>query len=144
MDRQRAPGFVPERLRARGRRAFAAGIPAGFALLGTLLLVGAAGCGTGAPPGEGYEILGFVTEAQGTGEGPPIGGALVVFDSDTGRHVEAMTESNGHYRVFLVSDTRFGQLTVSAAGYQDRRTTVFFDSASRRVDVSLARGAEEP
>jgi hypothetical protein len=112
------------------------------------VLVGAlmsAGCGTNAPPGEGYEIIGFVVESVGTGDdGPPIAGAMVRFQGDTGRAVEGVSESNGRYRLFIVSDSRFGQITANAAGFQEARETVFFDSPSRRVDLVLPREGEMP
>ncbi len=114
------------------------------ALLSAVLGLGA-GCGTGAPPGEGYELVGFVVESSGTGDdGPPIAGAMVRFTSDTGRSVEGATESNGRYRLFLVSDTRFGEITASAPGFLEARETVFFDSPSRRVDLVLPREGESP
>lgn len=108
--------------------------------MGVLLATLAGGCGTSAPPGEGYEIIGFVVESRGTGDdGPPIAGAMVRFQSDTGRVAEGLSESNGRYRLFVVSDTRFGQISATAAGFQEARETVFFDSPSRRVDLVLPR-----
>jgi hypothetical protein len=129
MHRHRSSGFVPALV---GRLA-----------LGALLLTMSSGCGTDAPPGEAYEIIGFVVEATGTGDdGPPIAGAMIRFQSDTGRVAEALSESNGRYRLFVVSDTRFGQISATAAGYQEARETVFFDSPSRRVDLVLPRALE--
>jgi len=81
----------------------------------------------------------------GTGDdGPPIAGAMVRFQGDTGRAVEGVSESNGRYRLFIVSDSRFGQITANAAGFQEARETVFFDSPSRRVDLVLPREGEMP
>ena len=126
MHRHRASAFVPALVRGL--------------LLGVLAQTLAGGCGTEAPPGEGYEIVGFVVESVGTGDdGPPIAGAMVRFQSDTGRVAEGLSESDGRYRLFIVSDTRFGQISASAAGFQEARETVFFDSPSRRVDLVLPR-----
>lgn len=108
-------------------------------------LAATAACGPGAPPGEGYEIVGFVVESVGTGtDGPPIAGATVRFTSDTGRSAEGISESNGRYRLFLVSDTRFGQVSATATGFLEGRETVFFDSPSRRVDLALIREGTDP
>lgn len=134
MHRHRTLAFVPARLRAL--------VVSASLALGTL---GHAGCGAGEPPGEGYEIVGFVVESVGTGDdGPPIAGAMVRFQSDTGRAVEGLSESNGRYRLFVVSDSRFGQITATAAGFQEGRETVFFDTTSRRVDLVLPRDGSMP
>lgn len=114
-------------------------------MLGVLFATVSSGCGTGSPPGEAYEIIGFVVESRGTGDdGPPIAGAMVRFQSDTGRVAEGVSESNGRYRLFVVSETRFGQISATAAGFQEARETVFFDSPSRRVDLVLARDGSMP
>ena len=115
-----------------------------LALVGGILLAGSllavAGCGTNEPPGVGYELVGNIVESVGNGtDGPPIGGALVRFVGDTGRVEETTSQSNGRYRIFVVSDTRFGQLTASAAGFADARQTVYFDIPQRRVDLALPR-----
>jgi len=134
MHRHRTPAFVPATRRAL--------VGMASVLVGALM---SAGCGTNAPPGEGYEIIGFVVESVGTGDdGPPIAGAMVRFQGDTGRAVEGVSESNGRYRLFIVSDSRFGQITANAAGFQEARETVFFDSPSRRVDLVLPREGEMP
>lgn len=100
-------------------------------------------CGTDTPPGEGYEIVGFVVESVGNGdEGPPIAGATVHFETDTGREVETTSESNGRYRLYILSDARFGQVRASAAGFVDARETVYFDTPQRRIDLALPRLAE--
>jgi hypothetical protein len=57
---------------------------------------------------------------------------------------EGVSESNGRYRLFVVSETRFGQISATAAGFQEARETVFFDSPSRRVDLVLARDGSMP
>lgn len=117
---------------------------AGLAALGAVLAV-LAGCGPSAPPGEGYEIVGLVVESVGTGtDGPPIAGAMVRFTSDTGRSTDGVTQSDGRYRLFLVSDTRFGELRATAPGFLEGRTTVFFDSPTRRVDLALPREGTAP
>jgi hypothetical protein len=69
---------------------------------------------------------------------------MVRFQSDTGRVAEGVSESNGRYRLFVVSETRFGQISATAAGFQEARETVFFDSPSRRVDLVLARDGSMP
>jgi hypothetical protein len=126
MHRHRSLGFVPALVR--------------WLVLGLLVAATSSGCGAGSPPGEGYEIIGFVVESQGTGDdGPPIAGAMIRFQSDTGRVAEGVSESDGRYRLFIVSDTRFGQISATAAGFQEARETVFFDSPSRRVDLVLPR-----
>jgi hypothetical protein len=102
-------------------------------------------CGREGPPGESYEIVGFVVEAVGAGtDGPPIGGATVRFASDTGRTAEAVSDGNGRYRIFVLSETRFGVVTASAAGYADARATVYFDTPQRRLDLALPRVAAAP
>jgi hypothetical protein len=136
MDRHRAALRVPAALRARS-------VWVGLALLA----LGAvdAGCGREGPPGESYEIVGFVVESVGEGtDGPGIGGAMVRFESDTGRTVETVSEGNGRYRIYVLSETRFGQVTASAPGYGEARETVFFDSPQRRLDLALPRLEPEP
>ena len=141
MDRHRRDLRVPD-LARRGRRGVLA---SALVLLGGSLLVGGglllgAGCGTSEPPGVGYELVGNIVESVGNGtDGPPIGGALVRFVGDTGRVEETTSQSNGRYRIFIVSDTRFGQLTASAPGFADARQTVYFDTPQRRVDLALPR-----
>lgn len=99
-----------------------------------------ASCGRVEPPGETYEVLGFVVEAVDSDRrGPPIAGATVSLSMDTGQRVEGTTDSSGRYRLRIVSDTRFGELRASASGFASARSTVFFDSASRRVDLALGR-----
>ncbi len=134
MHGQRTLAFVPVRLRA-----YAASAAIALGMLAN------SSCGTSAPPGEGYEIIGFVVESVGTGDdGPPIAGAMVRFQGDTGSAVEGISESNGRYRLFVVSDSRFGQITANAAGFLEGRETVFFDTTSRRVDLVLPRDGSMP
>ncbi|GAB4203375.1 MAG: hypothetical protein OHK0013_17450 [Sandaracinaceae bacterium] len=151
MHRHRADLRVPAAPRVVARRAPAAWTSAfGRARLG-LLLAGlvvfwlfvsglAAGCGRAGPPGDSYEIVGLVVEAAGDGtHGPPVGGATVRFQSDTGRTAETVSEGNGRYRIYVLSDTRFGQVTATADGYREARRTVYFDTPQRRLDLALSR-----
>jgi hypothetical protein len=112
--------------------------------LGAWLVFSLVGCGPGSPPGEGYELIGFVVEARGGERGPPIAGATVRFEADTGRVSEDVSESDGRYRLFVVSDVRFGQVTARAGGFGEARQTVFFDAPSRRLDLALPRDGAMP
>ncbi|MBX7192375.1 MAG: carboxypeptidase-like regulatory domain-containing protein [Sandaracinaceae bacterium] len=132
MHRQRPPAYVPAAVTRR--------LGVGLALALAALALAPAGCDTNSVPGESYEIVGFIVEAQGTGgAGPPIANAMVRFENDTGRHTEGVSESDGHFRLFIYSETRFGELSASAPGFQDARATVYFDTPSRRVDLALPR-----
>lgn len=134
MHRHPSPRNVPHGL-LRGLTLCVGALCVGALCVGLL-----SGCGAGEAPGEGYEVLGFVVEARGTGtDGPRIGGATLHFETDTGRTVEGVSQGDGRYRLFIVSDTRFGYLRANAPGYLEARETVYFDSPSRRLDLVLPR-----
>lgn len=83
---------------------------------------------------ESYELSGFVTRL-GSDEG--IRGATVRFTSNTLRVDETQTNGNGFYEMVVTTDSQFGQVRATAEGYQPNEETVFFDTTSRRVDISL-------
>jgi len=99
-----------------------------------LSLLAFSACDDGGPPTQGFEVAGFVTDGE-TGRG--IGGATVVFRSDTLYEESTTTEGNGRYELAVDSDTPFGEIIASAEGYSTRQVTVFFDVSSRRIDVEL-------
>lgn len=98
------------------------------------------GCEGGAPVEE-LELSGRVTvfnEGSPDG-GEPVEGATVVFTSDTLLSAETSTNGAGRYRLLVLSDTRFGEVRASAAGFRDATATVFFDRSPRRVDLAMPR-----
>ncbi len=125
------------------QRVLRSGSPPPRPALALLLVLGAlsaVGCGPSGPTGEGFELVGYVLEARGPGAtGPPIANAHVRFESDTGRSVEGTSAGNGRYRLFIVTDTPYGQVSASAPGYLEARRSVYFDAPSRRIDVILTR-----
>lgn len=102
-----------------------------------------AACGRGAEPGSTYEVTGLVTVADGTEDGPPIGGARVVFTGDTGITAETVTNDDGTYRIGVVSDSRFGHVDAEASGYGSATESVYFDTPTRRIDLRLVAAASD-
>jgi len=82
----------------------------------------------------GFEVEGRVTDGF-TGEG--LSGADITFTSDTGFSATSRTGGGGRYRMSVESDVRFGQVRAEHEGYGPAEGTVFFDSDSRVVDLSL-------
>ena len=85
-------------------------------------------------PVEDFEVSGFITDR---GTGAAIEGATVSFVSDTRFASATITNEDGLYQMAVETDRPFGQVTANAAGYETNDTTVFFDTRTRRVDLTL-------
>ena len=107
-------------------------------IFGALLL--AAGCGSDDSGTSTYELAGVVEDIA---SGDPVGGARVTFTSDTLYRAEASTDDEGYYEMSVVTDVPFGQVRAEKDGFLMDEKSVFFDSASRRIDLGLRR-AEGP
>ena len=112
-------------------------MPARFPLASILAIF--AGC-QGNPQLISYGVYGYVESAQ---SGRAISGADVVFTSDTLRTASDRTDGDGRYEIVALSDTAFGHLTVSHAGYETKVVDVYFDDETRRVDVELGPAPAE-
>lgn len=82
----------------------------------------------------GFEVAGHVRD-EFTGHG--LSGATVTFTSDTGFSAQTRSGSGGRYQMAVESDVLFGQVRAEREGYAPAETTVFFDTDSRAVDLSL-------
>lgn len=124
-------------------RSLARAAALGLRLVGLVALAAlAVSCGPKGPTGEGFELVGYVHEARGPGsDGQAIPNASVRLEMDTGRVAETTTASDGRYRVFIVSDTPFGEVSARAAGFHESRQSVYFDTPSHRIDLRLPREA---
>ena len=91
------------------------------------------GCAEEAPT-DAFELSGYVTERDG---GAPVSGARVIFTSDTLYTAETTTNDDGLYEMVVETDRPFGQVRAEAAGYENEERSVFFDSPSRRLDLTL-------
>src|SRR5687768_8685855 len=81
-----------------------------------VLAAAVAGCGTEEDPNvDRYELSGYVLNDL---EGGPIGGAMVIFRSDTLRMGETTTDGDGLYEMVVETDIAFGQVRAEAAGFQ--------------------------
>lgn len=107
-------------------------------VLGAALLLSS--CAEG-PPVDELDVSGFVTASTLAGGGP-ISGALVRFSSDTGLATETRTGDDGRYRMRVLTDHPFGQVSAEAEGFLPRQATVYFDRPERRVDLVLQRPDE--
>ncbi|MFT5354573.1 MAG: hypothetical protein ACI9KE_001780 [Polyangiales bacterium] len=85
-------------------------------------------------PVEDFEVSGFITDR---GTGAAISGATVSFVSDTQFSTATSTDEDGLYQMAVQTDRPFGQVTANAPGYETNDTTVFFDTRTRRVDLTL-------
>lgn len=83
---------------------------------------------------EDFEVSGYITDR---GTGAPIEGATVSFVSDTRFAAATATDEDGLYQMAVETDRPFGQVTANAPGYTTSDTTVFFDTRTRRVDLTL-------
>ena len=61
----------------------------------------------------------------------------MTFVSDTLFAAAARTDNSGFYQMAVETDRPFGQVTANAEGYVTGDVTVFFDTRTRRVDISL-------
>lgn len=103
------------------------------------LVLLASGCSGGAPT-EGYELSGVVTVLLESGDtGGPIPEAEVRFVSDTLIAFETETDDSGRYRMRVLTDHPFGQVSAVATGFREKEATVYFDTPTRRVDLALRR-----
>lgn len=101
--------------------------------LTVLAVIAALSC-TSESPTDSFELAGFVTE-RGSDRG--VRGARVVFSSDTRFTAETTTNGDGFYEMNVETDRPFGQVRASAAGFEENEQTVFFDTPTRRIDLSL-------
>lgn len=114
------------------RRSFVAGVPA-------LVGFGVMGCQPG-PVSSLYELSGIVSERFESGMNlAPLGGARVIFTSDTGVQFETTTGGDGRYRMQVESDTIFGQVRAELEGFEPVEHSVLFDTPSRRIDLDMRR-----
>lgn len=110
--------------------------------MGLSACLGLAGCEQGAVT-DTFELSGRVTVLLDDGEASEgIGGASVIFRSDTLLVSSAVTDDSGRYRMQVLTDHAFGQVRASADGFVDTETTVLFDSPQRRVDLALRRAPD--
>lgn len=110
--------------------------PSFLASLAGLSLVAlslASGCASESPV-EDFEISGYITDRS---TGAAIEGATVSFVSDTRFATATATDDDGLYQMAVETDRPFGQVTANAPGYETGDTTVFFDTRTRRVDLTL-------
>ena len=117
------------------RQRAAARVPAwlGLAAIGML----AAACGDRVP-GAAYDLSGIVQSELVEGSSPtPLGGAVVVFTSDTGRVTSTVSGDDGRYEMQVFTDVAFGQVRAEAAGFVPDERTVYFDVPARRIDLVL-------
>jgi hypothetical protein len=89
-------------------------------------------------PTEFYEVTGVISDERST---EPIGGARVVFTSDTLYTAETTTDGDGVYRLVVETDHPFGQIRAEAGGYLPGERSVYFDGTDRRIDIALRPGA---
>lgn len=102
----------------------------------------AAGCNDGANPDlESFEISGVVTDAE---TGGAIRSATVTFTSDTLYTETTETDRDGHYAMFVETDTPYGRVLAEKDGYEPASESVFFDSSERRVDIEMNPAAAAP
>ena len=85
-------------------------------------------------PVQDFEVSGFITDRS---TGDAIEGATVSFVSDTRFESATVSDENGLYQMAVETDRPFGQVTANAAGYEPNDATVFFDTRTRRVDLTL-------
>lgn len=83
---------------------------------------------------EDYEVSGYVTDRD---TGAAIENATVSFVSDTRFSAATRTDEDGLYQMAVETDRPFGQVTANADGYETSDTTVFFDTRTRRIDLTL-------
>ncbi len=89
-------------------------------------------------PGAAYDLSGIVQSELVEGSTPaPLGGATVVFTSDTGHVTETVSGDDGRYEMQVFSDVAFGQVRAEAAGFVPHERTVYFDVPARRIDLLL-------
>ena len=85
-----------------------------------------------------YDLSGRVqVETEEGGELTPLGGARVVFTSDTGLVEETVSGDDGRYEMQVLSDVSFGQVRAERNGFTASEQTVFFDRPDRRIDFVL-------
>lgn len=101
-----------------------------------LLLALAFGACGDAPPTEERTVAGFVTDGA---DMRGVGGADVVFTSDTRYTASARTNGDGFYEIRVETDSDFGQVVATHPDYQSAEGTVFFDTEERRLDLVLRR-----
>ena len=87
-----------------------------------------------AAPTRDLEVAGFVLEID-TRE--PIEGARVTFRSDTLYEVTTTSDEEGRYELFVVSDSKFGQVIAEKEGFSTAEQSVFFDQPQRRIDLEM-------
>ncbi len=94
-------------------------------------------------PGGNYDLSGIVRTELVEGSTPtPVGGATVVFTSDTGHVTETVSGDDGRYEMQVFSDVAFGQARAELEGFVPSERTVYFDTAQRRIDFVLRPGVE--
>lgn len=121
-------------------QAWRARVPALVALVAAML---PSGC-VEETNASAYDLSGVVqVESEDGGELSPLGGATVVFTSDTGLVAETVSEDDGRYEMQVLSDVTFGQVRAERSGFTPSEQTVFFDRPDRRVDFVLRPAPEE-
>jgi uncharacterized protein YfaS (alpha-2-macroglobulin family) len=80
------------------------------------------------------ELSGLVLDLE---TGAPIEGAAVTFRSDVLETASATTDSDGHYEMTILTQVALGHVRAEAGGYQAAQRSVFFDTPTRRIDLSL-------
>lgn len=88
--------------------------------------------------GGTYSLSGRITQTLSSGVTvTPVAGASVTFTSDVGDEFTTTSESDGRYRMQVLTRVQFGQVRSVAAGFVSSEKTVFFDTAERRVDIGM-------
>lgn len=113
-------------------------VPGLFALA---LVAIAGGCVEGTDAAA-YDLSGRVQAQAVEGDAvAPLGGARILFTSDTGLVAETTTGDDGRYELQVLSDVAFGQVRAERSGFAPSEQTVYFDRPERRIDFVLRPAA---